>query len=1713
MFVGHCNVDVPWNSDSEAIPAHRRLSFEAVPWPFPSNETAEPGRWISVTLYTPHYKPHVFAVNVEGHPEPAQAVLDLVMHHGPSPASHLFNTVVPALPQRSAGSATLIRCHSAIRHMGPIGFAAVLIDLTRVGHRYFATVLPRQIEYADLEAYLRPLIDPADQSLLFYVGVRKNPWPREACVDLHDGDVVTVVHNAETYPPRHRYDQLFAPEALWTSLADTPQPDCPEKWCILYREQRYTICPSTYAEDDAVALVSDRLGLLPNAALMCTFPVCDLDVQGDFCPVVVAVMDVAAPAVSRTEVRDVFVFLDFRPLGFKPRFLHTNVPIVHLPSLLARFGIELPSVYRIGVYGGTRRGTEVDLGEHTTLLFHLLEAGAVPTSSSECSDDEITVPAPASPASPLDAEPSPVGPAHDTHHFEDTTIPAGHSWNVASSPLGPIGLLMEQPSTTSHVADDPPPWDVVLAAHEVSAGSTNQPEGVAGFPTHPQPPQAIAPAALAMLPDIRARAMQAASGPSPLPPASPQASVEAPTSILTFVFAPDFIPDIICLRLSLPAAVATFLTAVQAQRTGTWYDSFPTLVPVVPQPCEEFAVCVAAPEWIQDKAIILIDSRRMDERLFALSVPTTLSRESLILAAGYSHDAPVRIYVHGLMQPLAAHQRIALFTGMTVTVSPNIIGAPATFDLGTRLQSSVDWNPNVAFPCATAYPGSHFYILTDGMPTVFKVRPFRRAHFSADLAQSMQGAEHSLHIRASKPRFTDLYVLGQLVSGALVTTERLSVLPCPPARTAETRVILILDQRRILQGLTWRILDHPHVSVQRLADEYYEHCPADHIVSIRGAAVENRPDGPVLLISSGQVLTIEFIEDLLPDNDEDPDMRPPGDTGQDTSGPGSGSGDHHHWTPGPVSGPPRHAAANTGAPCRNRSRSPRQPPPSGVLASSKSQPPVLQYACAQRDHVACDRVVTCPDVFCHDALPLSRHLRTPVLSLAPAHSWCRAVDAKAQAQAGSWVPPTYACKLLQDPAQSHTHAGIVAQGAREAARLLGVRWPAAPEQPLWFPEVAEDGDPLDNTQDGDTVIEATFCLFSPDYHPEVLPLHMAVPQALPDLVDLVQTCRDRSHAVHFPRLIEIWPQPNTSWGGLLAMPDWQDRMPVICVDCTRFDGRLFAAVAPVQADRRRLLQIAGLSPAAATEVFLPDEPLPLDDDREVPLWTGLCVRFTADGFIPPVDFSLREMLRSARFWAARPHLDFLGAAEHYCIVTHNGQRAFRLLPHRSLYYRTDLAVQFGYAPEDMHFQPAWPLVVNATVFGRACRTVVVLDDKPGDPWEVEPISGLLDCRPMLLGWLRLISDRGWVDIGMLRDALSQSAPPAWAASFQDFPDHWTWTWIEPGQVIVAHFVPRGAHVHAPLITPVIVRPVADGDQPGSAYDTDAVEEPDLESSASEGERPATTDDLHFGSTNRAVGHVKHPSQTFPAALLLISQPSTLAAGSRPQPAPGNKPHSRLTQLCRGRRGASPLLFFGVLLSTCQLNRAMPFFCDDGARSDLLDVARAAANSSPAHTFSLPRNSAHPASASSAPGGFSACWQNSLPADNLFTDAGLAAPAYPCRRPVPTPCRGYATSYDATYIWHLEVLDTLLDESTREEDHWAFLAATLLETLEEHLGPSIQPPVPTTPAQPASPQRPQRQPQPSLSTLRPACPCPRINNSVLILSDTCRTTCQWRTTTG
>ena len=452
----------------------------------------------------------------------------------------------------------------------------------------------------------------------------------------------------------------------------------------------------------------------------------------------------------------------------------------------------------------------------------------------------------------------------------DTTLPAGHTWNIGFEDPLPDS----QRGSLNAVAAD-------------SAGVTIEPSD-----------------------------------------SSPCARVAGPTCIQALIYAPDFIPEIITVQVSLPVTVVHFLNALSPQRLEPQAQCFPELFPAAPQPIQELAVIVAAPEWQAETVVVLFDCRRSNECLFACVVHRLLSRESLLIAAGFPMDAALHVYVHGLIHPLSVDQKITLKSGMTVCIVPRAEGAPICYDLASRLATDEGWDADAPIPGPRTHFESHFYVLADGRPFPFSIARGRRPHFREDLAHSLGAQLHALTIKASTPRISDSFTFGYWASGVVVATEALLRVPFPPARHPELRSILILDQRRILRGFRWLLVEGLEVSVDSLFSLYRDMCPFRHSVDISGAPIVEREPGPVFTVRHGQVLIVSFRPwDLLGGSQEIPDTRdrPPSNRGDDLDDP----------PPDPGTDSPPDAGQNPDI-RRRRSRTPRKPGGGGNSQSLSS---------------------------------------------------------------------------------------------------------------------------------------------------------------------------------------------------------------------------------------------------------------------------------------------------------------------------------------------------------------------------------------------------------------------------------------------------------------------------------------------------------------------------------------------------------------------------------------------------------------------------------------------------------------------------------------------------------------------------------------------------------------------------------------------------------
>ena len=298
---------------------------------------------------------------------------------------------------------------------------------------------------------------------------------------------------------------------------------------------------------------------------------------------------------------------------------------------------------------------------------------------------------------------------------------------------------------------------------------------------------------------------------------------------------------------------------------------------------------------MQDKAVVLLDCSRINGCVFAAALPTSLSRESLLLAAKLPIEDGLGVYVHGLLQPLAVYQRIQLVSGMSVCFLPAGLGAPASQDLSDMLLHPDGWNAQASLQCPAWHPGSHFYLLTDGMPATFAVAPGRRASFRQDVEERLRALPGRLTLMVSKPRIVDHMASGYPISGVIVATEQLQRVPYPPARVPERRVVLILDCRRILQGFQWRLLSNQFVGEQQLIDSFSPACPSGYYVAIRGGTPCEGFANVTFRVIGGQLLEVIYAvqtRSTLGASDV------PGPGGPPPFGPSDDAGSQQHSRPG-----------------------------------------------------------------------------------------------------------------------------------------------------------------------------------------------------------------------------------------------------------------------------------------------------------------------------------------------------------------------------------------------------------------------------------------------------------------------------------------------------------------------------------------------------------------------------------------------------------------------------------------------------------------------------------------------------------------------------------------------------------------------------------------------------------------------------------------------
>ena len=331
--------------------------------------------------------------------------------------------------------------------------------------------------------------------------------------------------------------------------------------------------------------------------------------------------------------------------------------------------------------------------------------------------------------------------------------------------------------------------------------------------------------------------------------AMPQAFADAAFVMLT----PGYFPDVVVVPLALPATLDDVIAHLRDVRDDDLLRRFPVVIPAHPQPLATAAFFVALPTWAQDLVLAVFHIPARPARVFSSLVLSRVSREELLVTAGFGSASQVDVFVGGDQAPLQRGEQIVAFPGITVTIQPYGDLPPLPRSLGSMLVSGGGWDPLAAIPFATT---PSLWVLTDQAPCRLMLEGLEDARLRDEIAAYVGIEPADMTLQAVSPRIDDFEDLGFGCSTIVVATQSISRILLDPA------TIILCDLRPILRGFTWRAVHGRELLVTTLLELLDIPCPAGYQLVVGGTPQHLEPTGRMILLDPGRCVVIELAEDL-----------------------------------------------------------------------------------------------------------------------------------------------------------------------------------------------------------------------------------------------------------------------------------------------------------------------------------------------------------------------------------------------------------------------------------------------------------------------------------------------------------------------------------------------------------------------------------------------------------------------------------------------------------------------------------------------------------------------------------------------------------------------------------------------------------------------------------------------------------------------------------
>ena len=329
---------------------------------------------LGVALCAPHYQTELLALRVaptEGPDALVEKIRGLAQH-----------VPLRQLDQISLVEPTPIRGFAALIAFSPVLAAnanvAVLIDMSPVGGKRFAAVLPGTLGFDAWDRYIRALLPCEVRDYSIFLGLRVLPHPVGEALILGNGLLIAVCPPDTAQRDSLSHDQLFMDRNSWQDVAGLPQLVKPRSVCLLSQDGRFCMRRRDYPGCSFVQAAERCIGA-PEGSITTAFathpPMRDLCVHGVACRGLAMASHIpqpvpVPPATYRRD--DNFLFLDFRPVGFRPLGAYQIGEFWRIDALLARFPFQLPAGYALSIVGGRIEGEYLVASSGSVLVFRLV---------------------------------------------------------------------------------------------------------------------------------------------------------------------------------------------------------------------------------------------------------------------------------------------------------------------------------------------------------------------------------------------------------------------------------------------------------------------------------------------------------------------------------------------------------------------------------------------------------------------------------------------------------------------------------------------------------------------------------------------------------------------------------------------------------------------------------------------------------------------------------------------------------------------------------------------------------------------------------------------------------------------------------------------------------------------------------------------------------------------------------------------------------------------------------------------------------------------------------------------------------------------------------------------------------------------------------------------------------------------------------------------